>query len=502
MIHHPTRNTHNPTKINPMKNNSQTPATTDTGKHDAQAAPKTKGRLGVTEGYISVPIYPTTNRDKPIWQVPRGRAGNGKRRSPATFRTLTEAEGYARKRARGLLQDGEVFGRISAEGLKASALVAQWLQPFCAKLGIGLDQAVREYIAAKERASAGPLAGLVTEYLALPWVRKSRVPFDTAVDLFLAEKKSQGCRPQTLLTLRHTLKPLVSLVANAPVGDITTAQLTDCIYQPPRPNRKQRTARSNKTVYCSLNNFYTWLGRNGYLRSDRPSAMDAIEAPIVPKTPPEIITVPDAKKALQVAVRDTDPEYVLLLAIAMFSGIRTDESQQLHRRHVAPGECIRVTAKIAKTRKPRSVPIQPVLDAWMRPFYGRNGLVNSRKDPLLKVALVLKAEGILWKHDWLRHSYCSYRLAQTGDLRGTAQEDGHSIEVLVDKYLKMVSPSEAEAYFALTPEACGIHDWEQRVAAFIAQRGECHQRVTRPRKNKAESINAAAPGEQALVLTE
>ncbi len=168
----------------------------------------------------------------------------------------------------------------------------------------------------------------------------------------------------------------------------------------------------------------------------------------------------------------------------MFSGIRTDETQGLRRKDVSPGERILVPADVSKTHRPRSIPIQPVLDAWMRPFYDRNGYLNSRKDPLLKVALALKAEGIAWQNDWLRHSYCSYRLAQTGDPLKTAQEDGHSVEILVHKYLKLVSKTEADAYFALTPDACGIGDWDARVAAFIKKRGECHQRATRPRKKE------------------
>jgi hypothetical protein len=121
----------------------------------------------------------------------------------------------------------------------------------------------------------------------------------------------------------------------------------------------------------------------------------------------------------------------------------------------------------------------------MRPFYGRDGLINSRKDPLLKVASVLKLEGIAWENDWLRKSYCSYRVAQTGDVIETALEDGHSVEILVRDYLTLVNKAEADAYFALTPEACGISDWEVRARAYIAKHGECKERVKRPRKEKA-----------------
>ena len=141
-------------------------------------------------------------------------------------------------------------------------------------------------------------------------------------------------------------------------------------------------------------------------------------------------------------------------------------------------------ADVSKTHRPRSVSIQPVLDAWLRPLYCRNGYISSRKDPLLRVAKVLKREGIVWQNDWLRHSYCSYRLAQTGDPIQTAEEDGHSVEILVRRYLKLVNRAQAEAYFALSPEACGIGDWERRVADYLASHGECHERVKRSRKQK------------------
>ncbi len=273
------------------------------GPKPPTSAPGRSGkRLGVQEGYIFIPIYATTNRGRPIWQVPRGKSADGKRLAPRTFHTLAEAQDYARALAKGRLNEQAVFGRISAEGLKASALVARLLEPFCARLGIGLDQAVREYIAAKQLAATRPLKELISDYLSQPWVTKSRIPIGEAVTAFLAAKASKGCRPQTLLNLRHNLNPVAEALHNAPVGEITTGQLNRSVHRP------GYAPRGNKTVYCALHNFYGWLKRNNYLRGDIPSAMDAVQCPLVKQGPPAIMDLATAKRALQIAARDTDPE--------------------------------------------------------------------------------------------------------------------------------------------------------------------------------------------------
>jgi site-specific recombinase XerC len=276
------------------------------------------------------------------------------------------------------------------------------------------------------------------------------------------------------------------LTGNIAIGEITAQQLDQRIHRP------GYSSGGNKTNYCCLHNFFLWLKRNSYLRPDAPSAMDAVESPIVMHTPPAIITVEQARESILPLMDTGDPEDVLVLVLGLFCGIRLNEIQSLRMSDVTPDENIMVRAEYSMLRKTRSMPLLPVLAAWLRPFYGRGGCLISRKGPQIRIGKLLQAAGISWKRNWLRHSYCSYRLCDTGDLMETSKEAGHSPAILATKYLKLVTKSQAEAYFALTPEACGITDWQERVAKFIALNGETHVRAAIAKKAKTAEANLLA----------
>ena len=58
-----------------------------------------------------------------------------------------------------------------------------------------------------------------------------------------------------------------------------------------------------------------------------------------------------------------------------------------------------------------------------------------------------------WKTNALRHSYASYRFAQTGDAGRVAGELGNSAAVVHRHYRELVKPADEQRWFAVTPEA-------------------------------------------------
>ena len=59
---------------------------------------------------------------------------------------------------------------------------------------------------------------------------------------------------------------------------------------------------------------------------------------------------------------------------------------------------------------------------------------------------------VKWKANALRHSYASYRFAQTGDAGRVAGELGKSAAVVHRHYRELVNPADAERWFAVKPE--------------------------------------------------
>jgi len=53
----------------------------------------------------------------------------------------------------------------------------------------------------------------------------------------------------------------------------------------------------------------------------------------------------------------------------------------------------------------------------------------------------------------LRHSFISYRVAQTQNVAQVALEAGNSPRVVFSNYRELVRPTDAEKWFGITPEA-------------------------------------------------
>ena len=89
-----------------------------------------------------------------------------------------------------------------------------------------------------------------------------------------------------------------------------------------------------------------------------------------------------------------------------------------------------------------------------------------------------------WSRNWLRQSYASYRLAQTGKVLQTAAENGHYAYILESVYLNLSDEADALAFFSLSPEACGKSNWNTRIAKFLETQPELHARPLKEKKWK------------------
>jgi hypothetical protein len=61
--------------------------------------------------------------------------------------------------------------------------------------------------------------------------------------------------------------------------------------------------------------------------------------------------------------------------------------------------------------------------------------------------------GFRWKRNALRHSFCSYRLAEVKNAAQVSLEAGNSPQMIFQHYRELVTEQEAGAWFGITPEA-------------------------------------------------
>ena len=103
--------------------------------------------------------------------------------------------------------------------------------------------------------------------------------------------------------------------------------------------------------------------------------------------------------------------------------------------------------------------MKPNLKAFLEQVEKKSGkvvsLVNTTKQ-LLKTAadtadVQNEVEALEWKHNALRHTNISARVAESGDVPRVADEAGNSPQVICKNYLKRMRPAAAEEWFAIQP---------------------------------------------------
>ena len=72
--------------------------------------------------------------------------------------------------------------------------------------------------------------------------------------------------------------------------------------------------------------------------------------------------------------------------------------------------------------------------------------------PLTYMNSAAEIKALTWKHNALRHTYISARVAECGDVPRVADEAGNSPQVIRTNYLKRIRPAAAAEWFAIAPQ--------------------------------------------------
>ena len=96
------------------------------------------------------------------------------------------------------------------------------------------------------------------------------------------------------------------------------------------------------------------------------------------------------------------------------------------------------------------MPISGAARKWLK-LCPRNGELIGASWASDHVRARVKAAGIECPANALRHSFISYRCAETGSVDKTAQEAGNSPKIIFQHYRELVSPRDGKAWFAVSP---------------------------------------------------
>lgn len=402
---------------------------------------KTKFPILVRRGSVNVKVYRLRSKLGYVSYVVVYATSEGRQRR--TFSNHDEARRFGEQTAT-QLSNGDL------EALKLTGLDRQAYLAAIAALkptGVRLEAAAREYADAHKMLEGVPVIQAVRAFVQANMHKITQKRVDEVVAQLLEEKTQKGRSPKYLKDLGGRLSAFAEAF-QVNIADVTSQDIERYILG---VKGEAETRNNHRDIIGTLFNF---AKKKKFIPPTHPGVSEIEQETVTEK---EIqVFEPDELAALLKAAR---PEIVPFLAIGAFAGVRSEELCRLDWSDIRfEDQVIQVRAKSAKLRVRRLAPLLPNLREWLLPHAQKFGPVtpfeNMSKQLLWLAAKVdnawreeekqrsevgsqrsaemgrgtedrsRKPEGekllFKWKHNGLRHSFCSYRLAAVHDLAQVA----------------------------------------------------------------------------------
>jgi site-specific recombinase XerD len=302
---------------------------------------------------------------------------------------------------------------------------------------------------------ADALAGIRAAHAAR---EENAITIAEAVEAFTDYKRTR-VKDRQLVDLKTRLKRFAETFGTRPVRSITTAEIEqwlanlrsrknpDKLDVPPLLGPLARNHyRATVHAFFSYGNATArgWIERN---------PVADLEPETVETGEPQAYTPEDAAKIMQAAL-DSKPELVPVLALGMFAGLRVSEALEIDLGKL-PKKAGEFRAGANRKTGARMAPFTEAAAAWMAAQSRRKGKAWLKKprqlvDDMQALFALAKVEQI---DNGARHSFISYRTAETRDVARVADECGNSVSTIKNHYRQLVTAEAAEKFFAIRPEA-------------------------------------------------
>ena len=263
-------------------------------------------------------------------------------------------------------------------------------------------------------------------------------PTPEVLKAFIGAKQNAGIKIKT--TYKNTFVLFAEAFGKFKFDSLKTSQLQYWLDQFNNPATRNTHRRRIVTLF-------RWSRKNGYLpKAAQTEAEDTERA----KEPPYNIGIIDAETFKDCINKISDhPHYVSALALATFCGLRRSEvhGQDWKDIHL-DRNLLRVTVAKSGTAQNRLVPICDRAAFYLQQHRVKSGPVcdNLAIDRIRDICITA---GIELPNNCFRHSFISYRVAQTGDVAGTSLEAGNSPAIIHKHYRELVTKEQAAEWFSV-----------------------------------------------------
>ncbi len=386
-----------------------------------------------------VTIYHVLNRGKDHFTLSFYDA-NG-RRQRRMFRDYDTAKESAKSIASELAAGGSDVLTLNGRERLCYERAIETLRP----LHIDLDTAIIQFAEAVTSLNgAASLGEAAKEYVRQHSTKLPVKSVREVVDELLDEKTKAGLSTFHLKDLRSRLTRFADSFC-CPLASVTAVEIQQFLVSLGLGLRSRRNFRQ------SIGTLFNFAKAHSYLKPDHPGILGV---PKVPKRGRKILVFsPDEMIRLLSGAKS---ELIPALALGAFAGIRTEEIKRLRWNHIKLARSlIDVPPEVTKTQSRRLIPISDNLRKWLWPFAHSDGPVVSYSNLSNQFLKTAKRLGVRWRRNVLRHSFISYRVAQTGDIARTSLEAGNSPKVVKQDYLEVVDEDSAKKWFSISPPTNG-----------------------------------------------
>jgi site-specific recombinase XerD len=384
--------------------------------------------------------------------------GGKSRRVFKSFATEEKARSFADEKEREISNHGIRYGDIPPEVRRAfdqyrdraAELRADGAEvPAFEKLIADSLAAIRADIerTAEVAAAVVTIAEGVKEFLAY---KKSRVGTRQWKNLrdhlkrFAADHGDRACQSFTAKELEKWLSGLRSRLHNN--------QSPDAPFLSPLSRNHYRGTLTTLFSYAAADE-QAWCPRNPLASID----------PEQVKTAEPLAYSPESAQKLMQAALDHKPALVPVLTLQFFAGLRTSEAVgfDLGRLDFAADEFKLADGKTGA----RSCPFLPACKAWLTVQPRRQGPAWITPSPTIRskgkaspeyglhaaMRELFELAGVVKITNGARHSFVSYRCAETRNEAKVADEAGNSAAMLKKHYRNITTAAAAKKYFAIRP---------------------------------------------------
>ena len=396
---------------------------------------KEKFPLAIKSGSSVVKVYRDPRPSRDYYRVVYHLGG---KRHRLIFRDLDKAKNEATAKAAQLARGDVDAAQLTGKDRLTYGRAVDAIRPF----GIPLDAAAIEYAEASKTLEGHPLIEAARFYM-----RHHRRGIEgklvrDAVEDFRQAKIAAGRSGLYIKDIAYRLGKL-SRAFNVEVRQLSPRDVADFL------EGMKLQARGFNNFALMLRTFFRFCQARGWL-SREVDLLAMVEKRTGPPSEIEIFTPEELRKLLAAA----PGRVATCIALQAFAGIRTSELFRLtwkdvERRH----DHIEIAAGKAKTASRRLIPICDNLAEWLRQADQQGVRVwpLTASEYYSQQARAANAAGVDWKANALRHSFISYRLAQTKDVAEVALEAGNSPTMIFRHYRELATETEAADWFGILP---------------------------------------------------